>query len=200
MLHKRSFAIIALGLGIAALPASAAAEKYTIASDTKHVNVAFESRMDVEDIFGTTRTASGTVDLSASGGTFEITIPVASLHTGIDLRDEHLRSAQWLNAAKFPKITFAGTTIKQASAEKYAVTGTFTLRGTGKTLTAPVDVKRIPAATAAKAGLPAGNWMRIRATFKIKLSDHGIKVPSQIAAKVSDEWTIRVSLFAKEVK
>ena len=33
--------------------------------------------------------------------------------------------------------------------------------------------------------------------FSVELSDHGVAIPSTTVAKVSDEWTIRVSLFAK---
>lgn len=178
----------------------ARAETYAVDTDARHVNIAFESKMDIEDIFGTTRTASGSIELNGDNGKFAVSIPVDSLRTGIELRDTHLRSSQWLDAAKFPTITFSGSKLVKKSAERYDVTGSFSLHGKAAQLTVPVDVKRIPSATATKLGLAAGNWMRIRSTFTVKLSDHGIAIPSKIAGKVNDTWTVRVSLFAKEVK
>lgn len=181
--------------------ALASAESYKVATEQKFVNVAFESRMEIEDVLGSTHSASGSITLDAKGGgSFQVAVPVATLRTGIDLRDEHLRSATWLDAKTFPNITFSGSTLVATKGDGYSVTGALTVHGVAKTRTVPVDVKKIPAATAAKLGLPAGNWLRIRATFTVKLSDHAIKIPSTTAAKVNDSWTVKVSLFAQETK
>jgi polyisoprenoid-binding protein YceI len=191
--------VVALKLALVSFPAVAAAQKYVSDGDTRFVNIAFESRMDIEDILGTTKTASGSVELAGEGGSFDIKVPVASLRTGIDLRDEHLRSPMWLNGAKFPDIAFRGANLRKTGADAYEVSGKFTLHGVERPLTVPVEAKQIPAATGKKLGLPAGDWLRVRTTFKVKLSDHGIKIPDMTAAKVSNEWTVRVSLFFREV-
>jgi polyisoprenoid-binding protein YceI len=174
--------------------------RYAIAEDPKFINIAFESRMDVEDILGTTRSATGFAELSGKSGSFEIKIPVASLKTGIELRDEHLRSAQWLDAAKFPDITFRGSGVTAKGDGKYELTGDLVVHGVAQKVTLVADTKAIPEATGKKLGLPGGDWLRIRSAFTIKLSSHGVKIPSMAAAKVSDEWSVSVSLFAKQAK
>jgi polyisoprenoid-binding protein YceI len=178
--------------------AAAGDQVFAIDGDPKFVNIAFESRMEVEDILGTSRQARGSFSLAAKGGgAFDLAVPVASLRTGIDKRDEHLRSATWLDAARFPDLTFKGSGIVHQGGDAYEATGTFTMHGVAKARTIAVEGRRIPAETAAKLGLPAGEWMRLRASFTVKLSEHGIAIPSTTVAKVADEWTVRLSLFAK---
>jgi polyisoprenoid-binding protein YceI len=166
--------------------------------DSKFVNISFESKMDVEDIVGTSRSVSGTARLG-SNGSFDIVVPVESLRTGIEMRDEHLRGEYWLNAAKYPEIRFHGTGIKDLGGGVYEVSGKFALHGVEKPLVVKVQVANIPAAKAAAVGMENANWIRVRASFKVKLSDFGVKVPDMAAAKVSDEWSISLSLFGKEV-
>lgn len=172
---------------------------YAIVNEAKFVNIAFESRMEVEDIIGTTHTANGAITLGAKPA-FEIKIPVASLRTGIDLRDEHLRSAKWLDATTFPEIVFRGTAVTPGENSSYQLAGDLVVHGVAKKVTITVDTKQIPASVGQTLGLPPGDWVRARAKFTIKLSDHGIAIPSTTAAKVSDAWAVQVSLFAKEVK
>ena len=181
---------------IALLPTLAHAETYGFEPNPKHVVMTFESRMEVEDILGTTHGITGTVNLDK--GTFALQIPVKSLKTGIELRDEHMQNDIWLHGAEHPEIRFEGSQIKLVSDKEAKVHGQFTLRGKAVALTADVRYRRIPEAQAQKLGLGDGNWVRVRAEFQVKLSDHGIEIPKMAAAKVSDVWTVKVSLFGKE--
>jgi len=60
-----------------------------------------------------------------------------------------------------------------------------------------VNLKKIPAAKASAIGLGDGDAIRVRGEFTLKLSDFGIVVPGMAAAKVNDEWTVKISLFGK---
>lgn len=194
-MKMRTLFALALGL-VASTPALAAAEQYSFDVPPKLAVIAFESRMEVEDILGTTRSVSGNVSLDPSGsGSFLVEVPVDSLRTGIDMRDEHLRSEMWLDAARHPKLRFEGTKLRKLDEKRYEATGTFTMHGVAKPLTVTLDVQKIPSDRATKAGLAPGDWVRVRGEFPVKLSAHGVKIPDMTAAKVSDTWTVKVSLF-----
>lgn len=187
-------------LGLVAVPAAGQAQTYSFKVHTKLVNIAFESRMDVEDILGTSHQIDGFVKRSASGKiTFSLKVPVASLRTGITLRDHHLQGAMWLNAAAHPYITFRGSRAKAIGKGRYRVWGTFTMRGVSRPLSIVLRVRQIPASVAARAGLGRGSWLRVRGRFEVRLSAHGIRIPGMAAAKVNDRWTVKISVFARQV-
>jgi len=173
-------------------------QEYDFAVESKYVNIAFESKGDVEDILGTARAISGTARVSPGSASFELTVPVDLLRTGIDLRDEHLRSEFWLDAKKNPHISFKGTSIKAIGRQKYEVAGTFSMHGVEKPLRLTVEAIRVPKERAVKAGMKEANWLRVRTEFKVKLSDFNVEIPAIAEGKVNDEWTVRVSLYAME--
>lgn len=178
-------------------PAAASAQEYSFDVDAKLVVITFESRMEVEDILGTTHRISGVARLDPKGDSFWLEVPVDSLRTGIDLRDQHLRSDAWLDAAKFPLIRYEGRDIRWDGDQKVQVSGDFTLHGVTRPLKVALDVRRIPSAQASKLGLPEGDWVRVRGEFPVRLSDFGIRIPAMTAAKVNDVWTVKVSLFGR---
>ena len=193
---KKTLALVLFAVII--VPAAAFAQTYSFDVDGKFVNIAFESRMDVEDILGTSHSVSGHVRLTGdSGGSFKLEVPVDTLKTGIDMRDEHLRPAHWLDAEKHPKISFEGDSVRSLGNGKYAITGNFTLHGVSRELTVTIDSREIPKERAASLGMGDTAWMRVRGEFTVKLSDFGVRIPGMAAAKVNDEWTVKVSLFAK---
>jgi len=178
-------------------PMTASAREYSFDVDAKLVVITFESRMEVEDILGTTHSVSGSARLDPQGGAFQLEVPVDSLRTGIEMRDQHLKSDAWLDASKFPVIRFEGKDARLEGETKLTVSGTFTMHGVSKPLSLTADVRRIPSEQGTKMGLAEGDWVRIRGEFVVRLSDFGIVIPAMVAAKVSDAWTVKVSLFGK---
>ena len=67
----------------------------------------------------------------------EATIGAASLISGVDYRDNHLRSADFLDAENHPNITFKSTRIEREDLDEYTVIGDLTIRG----VTRPVTLK-----------------------------------------------------------
>ncbi len=180
-------------------PSAARAQTYDFGVESKFVNITFESKADVEDILGTSASISGTVRLDPKGsGSFRLVVPVASMKTGIDLRDEHLRSAYWLDAEKYPNIVFEGEKLRKLAEGKWEVAGKFSLHGVTKPLTVTVDTSVIPKERAAKANMGEVEWLRVRGEFSVRLSDFGVKIPDGVVGKVNDSWTVRVSLFGKK--
>lgn len=90
---------------------------------------------------------SGTLDFTKSTIIFDpedpekasmaVTLSVASINTGIDKRDNHLRSADFFEAATYPEITFRSTVVKKTGANSYSVTGKLTIKKTTKEDTIP---------------------------------------------------------------
>ncbi len=190
--------IVPAALALTLLPLHASAEQYTFDTHSKYVNITFESRMPIEDIVGTTHSLKGKLSGSEERGwRFELVVPVSSLRTGVDLRDEHLRSEMWLDAARHPEITFAGKEVKRLAPNRFRVKGDLTLRGVTRPLTLEVQARKIPMEQARAAGLGSEEWLRLRGDFTVRLSDFGVKIPGMAAAKVNDAWTVRLSLFAR---
>ncbi len=192
-------------LAVLALAGSAAAQdakttKYHVGHMEKFVNVTFQSDMDIEVIVGTTNVASGTIEVDDAAGTgsVSLTVPVAGLTTGIKMRDEHLRSGMWLDAEKHPNITFVSKKVEKVkdAANRVSVTGDLTVHGVAKEITTVIEYKAISEETAKKAKFPDGKWLKFTGSFPVKLSDHGVKVPDQAAGKVSDEWTVKLAIYA----
>ena len=191
-------ALIVLPAGTAV----AAPTVYHLGSASQRTNITFASETAFESILGTTQAIGGRVvaDLEKGTGSVEIEIPVASLRTGIDMRDEHLRSPMWLDASAHPTIRFVSTSARRIDGERWRIRGSFTLHGVSRELELEADVRPIPAATAKAAGLEAGDWLRVTAPFTVRLSEFGVKVPEMAAAKVNDEWTVRLVAFATTAK
>ncbi len=104
----------------------------------------------------------------------------------------------WLDAAKFPAITFTSkkSALAPGKKDQILVTGDFEVHGQKREMTVPVSFKIIPQDATRKGGFGDGQWIRFSAEFDVKLSDHGVKVPDGAGAKVSDVWKVRMSIFA----
>ena len=104
--------------------------------DTAHTTAQFSVRhLMVSDVKGTFTKVSGTVDLNDKDPTkssVDVVIDAASIDTREPKRDEHLKSPEFFDVAKHPKITFKSTQIKKAGKDKFKVTGDLTMRGVTK--------------------------------------------------------------------
>ena len=68
-----------------------------------------------------------------------VSIDVGSIDTREAQRDAHLKSADFLDAEKYPKITYKSTKVESAGAKKYAVTGDLTIHGVTKPVKLDVE-------------------------------------------------------------
>ena len=179
-------------------PVAAEETTYHFGTSPKNTNVTFESETDFETILGSTRDIRGTAVVDFDGGTAQTTIeiPVESLRTGIDMRDEHLRSGMWLDAKKHPTISFASTSARKIDDTHWEVSGTFSMHGESREMSTTVEVRPIPGSVAKQAGLGKGDWIRITAPFEVKLSDFGVTIPKKPAQRVNDTWKVKIQAFA----
>lgn len=105
--------------------------------DASHSSVGFEVKhMAISKVKGAFTDLSGTVTGEAGRPeTFavEATIQIASVNTGNEKRDEHLRSPDFFAAEEFPTITFKSTKVEM-DGDEGTLTGEFTLHGVTKTV------------------------------------------------------------------
>jgi polyisoprenoid-binding protein YceI len=75
-----------------------------------------------------------------SASSVNIVIDAASINTRVDMRDNHLRSDAFLDAQKYPTITFKSVSVTQTGPNKLDIVGDLTLRGTTRRITVPASV------------------------------------------------------------
>lgn len=199
MIDRRSLIPSAFALaGLLQVGAAVAAERtFVVGGENKNSNITFESETDFETILGHTNTASGQVvaDLEAGTASVDVQVPVATLDTGIELRNKHLQSGDWLDAKQNPDLRFVSRSARKLDDGSWEIAGDFSLHGVTKPLTIRAQVKPIPADAAKAAGLGKGDWLRVATPFELQLSDFGIEVPSKVAGRVSDIWKVKLNLF-----
>jgi len=149
--------------------ASAAVETYKL--DPAHSSVDFSIRHFFSNVPGSFAKVGGTIvvdrdDLTKS--TVEATIDIASVTTNNDKRDEHLRSASFFDAAKFPTATFKSTSWVKTGDDTYDVTGDLTIKGTTKSTV--LHVKSLGFGPGMKGAMLSG-W---EATTTLKRADFGV--------------------------
>jgi polyisoprenoid-binding protein YceI len=81
-----------------------------------------------------------TVDEHGSPQSLDVTIAAGSLHTGISRRDEHLKTATFLEVQRYPAITYTSQHIEQVEANRYAVRGMLRLHGQVQSVALDVTV------------------------------------------------------------
>lgn len=128
-------------------------------------------------------------DLAASS--VRVAMDVASIDTGQEMRDNHLRSADFLDAANFPSIDFGSTRI-EPDGEAYAIHGDLTIRG----VTRPVVLAAEYAGTVPnlKGGRSAGFSARTRInredfglTWNVALESGGVMVSKDVRIEIDLE-------------
>ena len=135
----RSAALSMLVLAVLAAPPAGAAVTYTF--DKNHTDISFQIRHMVSQVRGEFRDFSGTIvkdDANPAASSVELTIQATSIETGVDHRDNDLRSENFFDVAKFPTITFKSTRVEKISDTEYKVTGDFTMHGVTKVVILPV--------------------------------------------------------------
>jgi polyisoprenoid-binding protein YceI len=121
------------------LGASGAVAQTTWKVDKSHSNVKFAvSHMVVSEVEGSFRVFDGSLVASKadlSDAKVNFSVDVASVNTDNEKRDGHLKSDDFFNAEKFPKMSFVSKSMKPLGGNKYALTGDLTLRDVTKTVT-----------------------------------------------------------------
>ena len=181
----------------AAAPAAPEAAAIQIAAgtyklDPSHTDVLVQwSHMGFSNPSAHFGNADGTLVYDAadvSKSSVEVTLPLSGLNTFTPKFDEHIRSADFFDAAKFPTATFKSTKVEAAGTNKLTVTGDLTVKGITKPVVLDVTVNGAGEHPMAK--VPSVGF---DATTTIKRSDFGV---GAYAPAVSDGVKIRITTEA----
>ena len=102
-------------------------------SDDPHSQLGFTvTHLGIADVSGTFNDFDVTVASSKpdfSDAVFELTAKIASIDTRVEARNNHLKSADFFDAEKYPTLNFKSTAITKLNGNKYKLTGNLTLHG-----------------------------------------------------------------------
>lgn len=115
----------------------------------------------------------------------EVTLPLAKLDTHVAALDEHLKKPDFLDAGKYPVVTFKSTTVQPLGGNKFKVTGNLTVHGVTKPVVLDATLNKIGPHPMSKA-----QSIGFDATTSIKRSDFGV---GAYVPNVSDEIAIRIT-------
>ena len=162
-------------LAIAASSLSISAQtKWAI--DPVHSSVKFNiEHLVISEVEGKFNTYTGSINSTKpdlTNASIDFVVDVNSIDTDNEMRDKHLQSADFFDAAKYPKISFKSTSFKKVSGNKYVLNGNVTMHGVTKP--AKFDVTY--------GGIAKDGYGNTKAGFKavgvLKRYDYGLKYNS----------------------
>ena len=105
-------------------------------NDDTHSQLSFTvSHLGIADVTGTFNDFDATIKSSKpdfSDAIFELTAKTTSIDTRVEDRDNHLKSADFFNVAKYPTLNFKSTSVKKQGKDKYKLIGNLTMNGVTK--------------------------------------------------------------------
>ena len=161
--------------------------------DTAHSMIIFRAKHNgVSYNYGRFNEFTGKLMMDAtdvSMSMVEFEVKAASVDTGNEKRDQHLRSSDFFSAKQFPVITFKSTKVKAKEDKKdvLEVTGDLALHGVKKSITVDVEI------TGRAQGREGESLIGFESTFTIKRSEFGMTYGM---GGISDDIRITVSVEA----
>ncbi len=143
----KSLSIIGL-LGIAVLfanPANAEPQEYIFDKDHSHIGMTW-NHLGFSDFRARFADFAGSLVLdedAPENSTLMITIPIASIDTGVEVFDGHLQGENFFNATEHPNATFKSTRVEQSGENTAKVHGDLTIRGVTKPVVLDVVLNKI---------------------------------------------------------
>jgi len=183
---------IAVAVAFTASSLLAQSRTYDIRKDPKNL-VEFHAEDTYDAFDGRTNNVTGSIVADAanpSAAKVDLAIDLASLDTGIALRNSEMRN-RYLQTPRFPNATFKSVSVAAPNAiaanqpADIKITGDFTLHGVTKRVTLPVRVVLLP-----------DNRIHITSQFNVHMPDYDIHVPKNILVTVDDMIPVRLDLWA----
>ena len=183
--------ITALSAQATATPAAARTGLRAHDIDRAHSQINFtgSSRMlDANGFFDTWDAEVSLNPVALETSTVRLVIDAASVNTRVQRRDDHLRSAEFFDVAKYPTITFVSKSITKTSTTAGTLTGELTVHGVTKTVAIPVTMM-----------FYEGGRGRFRGQFQINRRDYGIDGDSRMNP-IADAVDVQFNMSLTEKK
>ncbi|TGD65074.1 polyisoprenoid-binding protein [Tabrizicola sp. WMC-M-20] len=185
---------LALITALAAAPAFAEAEKYTV--DASHAQIIFSyNHLGFSTGYGMFSGYEGEINFDQAepvNSSVTVSFPVRSMLTGWEARFEHFMSADFFDAADDEMVTFTSTAIEVTGETTALITGDLTLNGVTKPVVLDAVLNQV-------GDHPMENkpWAGFSATTTVLRSDFNV---GAFAPFVSDEVQIEISLEAMKAE
>jgi polyisoprenoid-binding protein YceI len=112
--------------------------------DPAHSIIGFSIRhLEINWVRGRFKDFNGTIrfnEAEPSKSSVEFVAKIESIDTGVAKRDDHLRTADFFDAAKYPEMTFKSTRVEAAGEGRYVLHGDLTLKGVTKPVSIPFTI------------------------------------------------------------
>ncbi|MCY3683182.1 MAG: YceI family protein [Gemmatimonadetes bacterium] len=173
--------------------------------------IQFVSSAPLEEIHGTASGISGELKLDPAnleGLTGKIEVQVASMETGIEKRDAHLHSEDWLDEKQFPMIGFEIAGLKDVSVEvgegraiiKGLAMGMFSLHGVDKEMVIPFEATYLLASEQTKKRA-LGDFFVVKGEFEIALRDFDIAgARGLVGNRVGKKINLKTNFFGSTMR
>jgi polyisoprenoid-binding protein YceI len=192
---KRTFIVLLACLTLV-IPAFAGAATYQL--DPVHSSIQFKIRhLTVSNVTGTFTKFKGSASMDGEDPAtlkVEVTIEAASVDTGNEKRDAHLRTADFLDTARYPTISFVSKKIAKGDPGKLKITGDLTLHGVTREITVDLEGPT-PEVKDPWGGFRRGATGTTRIdrrdfgiTWNTPLDSGGLLVGNEVAIYVEVEW------------
>ena len=168
--------------------------------DSDHAHVEFAVRhLMISKVKGQFTDVEGTLLLDKADPTtarLDVEIAAASVDTRVDQRDEHLRSPDFLDAARFPVLTFHSTKVERSGDDRLRVTGDLTIRDVTREVV--LDVTERGGVTDPWGGERVGYEARTKInrkdfglTWNQALETGGVLVGEEVEITLEAEWVLQ---------
>jgi polyisoprenoid-binding protein YceI len=182
---------LALAAAIAGAVATSSASAESFSLDVRHTFPSFEvNHLGFSIQRGRFNKTSGkiTLDMAAKTGSADIVIDAASVDTGLDKLEAHLRGEDFFNVAAYPTITFKSDRFTFEGDKVKSVAGTLTMLGVARPVTLTASYFNCAVHPMAKKMACGGDFVAT-----VKRSEFGMKygIPA-----VADDVTLRIQVEA----
>jgi len=179
---------------------------FYVNDELKRDIVTFTSKAPMETVVGKTGEITGFIEVDptdiAGPSRARLEVDLASLKTGIGLRDRHMRE-QYLEVEEYPIATFTLTGVKSASSNSLennvpvdlTLVGDFNVHGVTRQVEVKATAVYIKESEDTSVRHP-GDLLHITATFDVYLTQHNIKRPKFVILKLDDLQKIELDFFA----
>lgn len=124
-----------------AFPPTGTAQVQSYHMDTQHTEIAFKiNHLGIVPVRGQFKEFEGAFrwdEANPTQSSVRVTIQAASIDTGVERRDRHLRASDFFDVEKYPTITFESEAVHVLAENQYKAVGTLTMHGLSETVELP---------------------------------------------------------------
>jgi polyisoprenoid-binding protein YceI len=198
MLNRCPPLLAGLLLALAAAPTRADAERYAI--DPEHVSVGFlVDHVGYAKVLGLFRRVTGSYRFDAATGQLSdlrIEIDAASVYTANERRDEHLRGRDFLDAQRFPTLSYTATNARRTGERSFVIEGQLELLGRRRPVALQATLNKLESYPLKLAPLQRATVMGVSARGSFRRSAFGMMYAVE-NGWVGDEVELIVELEAR---